>query len=315
MRKRLIGLVLVVASVSLLAQVPQATSLFEQGRYDEAKKMLTPLHDDPQALFLLGRIAIAEGDSEQAAALLEKAIAKKPGVAEYHFYLGDAYGDLAQHASIFRQPGYATKTKNAFERAVALDPNYINARFALIDYFIIAPGFLGGSEEKAIKQAAEIQKRDAFQGHRAMARIYTREKKLDLARNEFLAAVREQPGSARAHSSLASFYALNDKNYKGAFDEIDAAIAADPGYMPAWFRLGQIAAVSISNLPRGEEALKKYLTYQPKGDEPTLASAYYYLGTIYEKQGHKNEARQSYTNALRFAPKDKALLDAMKRVS
>src|ERR1700694_4487234 len=112
MRTRLIGLVLVVASVSSLGQVPQATSLFEQGRYEEAKKMLTPLHDDPQALSLLGRIAIAEGDSENAVSLLEKAIEKKPNIAEYYFHLGDAYGDLAQHASFFRQPGYALKTKN-----------------------------------------------------------------------------------------------------------------------------------------------------------------------------------------------------------
>ncbi|MGZ4808943.1 MAG: tetratricopeptide repeat protein [Thermoanaerobaculia bacterium] len=315
MRAGTIGLLLGFAAVSSFAEPPQATALFEQGRYEEARRMLTPLHDDPGALFLLGRIAIAEDDNEKAVALLEKAIEKKPNVAGYHYYLGDAYGNLAQHASIFKQPGYALKTRNAFERAVALDPNYVPARFALIDYYTLAPSIMGGSEEKAKQQAAEIGKRDAFQGHRALARIYTRQKKLDLARNEFQTAVREQPAAARPHTTLASFYALNDKNYPAAFEQIDAAIVADPTYMPSYFRLGQIAAMSTSNLPRGEEALKKYLTYLPKDDEPSLASTYYYLGMIYEKQGHKNEARQSYSNALRFAPKEKTYLDAMKRVS
>jgi tetratricopeptide (TPR) repeat protein len=141
------------------------------------------------------------------------------------------------------------------------------------------------------------------------------QKKLDLARNELLAAVRDQPASARAHTALGSFYALNDKNYPGAFAELDAAIAADPTYMPEWFRVGQIAAMSGANLPRGEAALEKYLTYQPGDDEPSLSSAYYYLGVIYEKQGHKPEARQSYANALRFTPKAKQIQEALKRVS
>jgi len=315
MRIRVIGLLLLSAAASSFAQLPQATSLFAQGRYTEAKRMLTSMRDDPQALFLLARIALAEEDADTAVESLESAVTKKPAVAEYQYWLGNAYGAMAQNANIFRQPGLASKTRASYERAVELDPNLLPARFALIDFYTLAPAIMGGSQEKAMQQAAEIRKRDSFQGHRAVARVYTRQKKLDLARDEFLAAVREEAASARAHTTLASFYALNDKNYKAAFDELDAATAADANYMPAWFRVGQIAALSVSNLPRGEDALKKYLAYQPKDDEPALSSAYYYLGMIHEKQGHKSEARQNYSNGLRFAPKAKFLLEAMKRVS
>jgi len=308
------ALVICLAS-SALAQVPQATVLYHQGRYEEAKRMLNADRNDPQALLLLGRIALAQGNLEPGAELIEQAIAKKPNVAEYYYHLGSAYGELAQNASIFKKASYATKARDAMEHAVALDPNFLPVRFGLIDYYMLAPSIVGGSEEKAKQQAAEIAKRDAFQGHRAMARLYTRQKKLDLARNEFLAAVREQPNSAAAHTSLGAFYALNDKSYPIAFQQLDAAIAADPAYMPAWLRVGQVAALSVSNLNRGEEALKKYLAYLPSEEEPSLGSAWYYLGLIHEKQGRKADAKQDLTNALRFSPTSKPVQEAIKRVS
>lgn len=315
MRKRLIGILLVFVASAAPGQVPQATALFQQGRYDEAKRMLNSSRNDPEGLFLLGRIAFAEGDFETASATIEKAIEKKPNVAEYHYWLANTCGQLIENASIFKKPGYAKKLRESLERALALDPESIPIRFGLIDYYTLAPALFGGSQEKAKQLAVEIAKRDSVQGHRAMARIYTRDKKLDLARNEFLAAVKESPNSGRARSSLGAFYALNDKNYSAAFQQFDAAIAADPSYMPTWFRLGQAAALSVSNFPRGEEALRKYLAYQPTDDEPSLSSAWYYLGIIHEKQGHRTEAKQDYANALRFAPSAKSVQDALKRVS
>ena len=66
---------------------------------------------------------------------------------------------------------------------------------------------------------------------------------------------------------------------------------------------------------RGEEAIRKYLNYKPAEDEPALASAWYWLGMIQEKQGKKAEARQSYLNALKLAPDAKNINEALKRVS
>jgi predicted Zn-dependent protease len=99
-----------------------------------------------------------------------------------------------------------------------------------------------------------------------------------------------------------------------AFAEADAALKLDPGYMPAWFRIGQTAALSGGNLPRGEEALKKYLTSRPADSEPSLAAAYYYLGSVYEKMEKRTEARAAYASALRITPNWKQLQDAAARV-
>ena len=268
----------------------------------------------PDVLYQSGRQAMARADYEKAVEFFEQAIAQRPNHSASHYQLGGAYGQLAQKASVFKQPGLAKKAKSALERAVELDPNNIEARFGLVDYYIIAPGFMGGSEEKALAQAAEIRKRDSLAGHRAMARIYARQKKPDAARKEMVAAVREQPGSAKAHYHYAIFL-LGEKNYKGAAEEFEAAIKLDQAFMPSWFRVGQTAVYAESNYARGEEALRKYLAHTPGEDEPPLARAWFWLGRIQELQGRKSDARQSYAASLKLTPGAKDVLEAAKRVS
>ena len=253
-------------------------------------------------------------DFEAAVASFEKAIAINPKKAEYHYYLGGAYGRQAQSAGMFGGIGLAKKAKASLERAVELDPDYTDARFGLIDFYLAAPGIVGGSEEKALAQASEIKKRDALDGHRAWARVYSHQKKTDLARKEMVDAVREQPNSAKAHYFLGRFL-FTEKNFSGALHEYEMAVKLDPEYMPSYYRIGEHAADSAGNFARGEETLKKYLAYTPKENEPSHANAWLNLGYIQEQQGRKAEAKQSYLNAQKLAPKSKTIAEFLKRVS
>jgi Tfp pilus assembly protein PilF len=149
-----------------------------------------------------------------------------------------------------------------------------------------------------------------------VAFIDLHQKKPDLARRELLDAVKDQPDSPRAHYFLGVFYLATDRNTKAATEEFEAAVKADPNYMPAWFQIGHMAALTGANQSRGEESLRKYLTYAPKSaDDPPLARAHYWLGMIFEKQGKKSDARQSYTTSLRLNPNQKDVTEALKRVS
>jgi hypothetical protein len=95
------------------------------------------------------------------------------------------------------------------------------------------------------------------------------------------------------------------------------ALAASPdaSHMPSYFRIGQHAALSESNYVRGEEAIRKYLGCQLALDEPALARASYWLGTIQEKQRKKMEALQSYSKSHTLAPDSKDVNEVLKRVS
>jgi tetratricopeptide (TPR) repeat protein len=261
-----------------------------------------------------GRAALTRDDHEKAVELYTKAIALEPKNADHHYFLGVAYGELAQQANVLKQASLAKKTKAAFEQAVALNPRHTDARLALISYFLIAPGFMGGGDDKAVAQAAAIKAYDSVDGHRAYATIYRHQKKPDLARKELVDAVRENPKSPKAHVLLGNTYAA-DKNWSAALHEFEMAVQLDPSYMVTYLRLGQHAAYSGTNYARGEEALRKYLAYTPKPEEPGHAPAWYYLGMIQEKQGKKAEAKASYANALKLVPNDKGITEALKRVS
>src|ERR1700694_4896970 len=147
-----------------------------------------------------GRAALGRGDSDAAIDALEKAVAQSPKSAEAHYYLGSAYGIKVQASGMFGAAKYASKITEEFEKAVALDPKYVEPRFGLVQVYAGAPGIMGGSYEKAVEQAKAIKAVDPIVGHRAYAFIYSQQKKLDQAEKEYVDAIREEPTSAKAHS-------------------------------------------------------------------------------------------------------------------
>jgi hypothetical protein len=120
-----------------------------------------------QSLIEQGQAAIDRSDPQGALPVLQRAAAQDPSNAKVHYLLGVAYGKLAQKASAFHRMSLARHSRDEFERSVAVDPNDLDARWALVQYYKLAPGYLGGSEEKARQQAEEISKRDASFGKRA----------------------------------------------------------------------------------------------------------------------------------------------------
>src|SRR5438128_758952 len=149
--------------------------------------------DPADPLIAQGEAALHAGNVDTAIDLFKQAIAKSPKNAVAHYRLGDVYGDVALKAGLFSQMSLANKCKDEFLAAVALDPNYYEARLGLLEWYLQVPGIAGGSEAKAIEQAAEIKKRDPFRGHLAYASVYRKQQKPDLVRDEYLALVKEQP--------------------------------------------------------------------------------------------------------------------------
>src|SRR5213075_2383418 len=74
-------------------------------------------------LIVAGRGALRHGQIDLAVAQLEKAVTANPNNYEGHYYLGLAYGRQAQEEGSAARPILATKARNEFARAVALNPN------------------------------------------------------------------------------------------------------------------------------------------------------------------------------------------------
>lgn len=294
-----------------------ATLLYEQGLLAQAKSSFEALARknprQPEPHYYLGRIAFQESVLDRSAAEFQKAVELAPRSAEYHYWLGRAYGEQAMKANIFKKMSFASKVRSEFETAVKLDPKHIEARFGLIDYYTIAPGVAGGSEEKAKELVAELRRIDPMMAHLAAARIHRRNKQDDLVEKEYLEAAAEFPAKAQPRLWLAVQYTTT-KDYDKALQQLDAALRIDPSHMPTQYHIGRFAAISGRELDRGEVALKKYLAYLPKGEEPSLGTAHFRLGEIYEKKGQKDLALREFREALRLVPNSKEAAEAIKRL-
>ncbi|MBV9670869.1 MAG: hypothetical protein JOZ43_07950, partial [Acidobacteriales bacterium] len=88
-----------------------------------------------------------------------KATDLKPS-ATNHDWLGRAYGAKAEHASWYQAVSLAKKVRAEFESAVEADPANSTARRDLAEFYIEAPGFLGGGKDKAVQQAAALESID-----------------------------------------------------------------------------------------------------------------------------------------------------------
>ena len=181
------------------ASLRQVFDAFIAGHYEKAEAHLQTLlktsSDKDQIHFLLGRLAAWDGRTDDAFDHFEKAAKFSPQNADYYWWLAQMYGQKAIKASIFRKPGHARNTKKSLEKAIALDPDHIEARLRLMGYHLSAPGILGGKKEEAQNQADQIKMRDPIRGHLAQAQIYRRKDELDKAERELRSALEKDPSN------------------------------------------------------------------------------------------------------------------------
>lgn len=88
---------------------------------------------------------------------------------EAHYWAGRIYGQQASAASVFKAGGLAESALESFQRSVDIDPKFIEGYKALVQYYIRAPFFAGGSVKKAQQTANIIATIDPIEG--VLARI------------------------------------------------------------------------------------------------------------------------------------------------
>jgi len=292
--------------------------LFEAGKYKEAKTVFEPAFKantrDAAAAFYLGRIAMEERKTDRAADYFESATKHDPKNSQYFLWLGRANGREAQQANVLRQPGLARRARSAWERAIELDPDNLDARSDLIQYYVQAPGFLGGSMAKALDQAEEIRKRNPLRGNLELGALYEREKKPVEAEKAYLAGAKEKSDRHVGEYRLGLFYQSSGA-FDRAFDLFESMLVANPAEAGALFQIGKTGAMSGQRLDRAQEALEAYLNTTPGRNDPSLAAAHWRLGMIHEKRQDRQRAKAEYEIALRLDPTLKQATESLKKIT
>ena len=197
------------------ASLRQVFDAFIAGHYEEAEAHLQTLlktsSDKGEIHFFLGRLAAWDGRTDDAFDHFEKATKSDSQNADYYWWLAQMYGQKAVKASIFRKPGHARNTKKSLEKAIALDPDHIEARFYLMGYHLYAPGIFGGKKEEAQNQAIRLRCAIPSGGMLAQAEIYRRKDELDKAEQELRTALEKAPSSELPVLQLSGYLSRTER--------------------------------------------------------------------------------------------------------
>lgn len=259
---------------------PQWQGWLDAGKTAEleraAQARLSAQPDDAQAAVALALAALDGGEAKRLEAVskpLQACIERQPPQAICHYALGSVLGVQAMNASMFKVMGLASNSKENLLRAVELDPMLYEARQALTQFYLMAPGVAGGSTSKAKELAAAADKRQPEQAKLLRALIASQDKQWAEMERELQSV---KPGDSKSLQN----------DLRDAWSQLGAQLLADK-----------------------QAAKSKTVFDQLARDYPTQAIGAYGLGRVAIEQGQPDEAIKQLERARTLEGADKLPVD------
>jgi tetratricopeptide (TPR) repeat protein len=266
-----------------------------------------------RAAYEQGRSAMRERKFDEAVKAFERAIELNPAKSEYHLWLGHGYTRQLATANFIRKGFIGRRIGPQYDKAVELDSSSIDAAETRVDFYLEAPSMAGGGVDKAKAEAARLRALSVYHGSFAQAKIEEHEKAWEKAESEYRALVRAFPDSTRPVTALVS-YLQNRERFGESFVVIDERLSRFPNDTLVIYQLGRTAAISGTELTRGEAALRRFLALLGASEPQSRASAHYRLGMIREKLGDLAGARAGYDSAIALVPRYDDAIAARKKL-
>jgi tetratricopeptide (TPR) repeat protein len=265
------------------AELDSAIALYQARKFPDARAAFEALvatePHNAAACYYLGMTLRRRGDDralDDAIVWLEKAAQLEPNNAKY---LADYGGTSLQLAAKHRSVGAATRGRDAMEKSLKLEPNNIEARMGLMQFYQRAPWPLG-SGSKAKAQLEAIRQIDPTRALSLEVRLKT-----------------------------------DEKDYVTAFRICEDVLAKNPSDYNALYQYGRTASISGENLQRGLELLQRCVALPESGPSaPTHSDVWHRVGAIREKLAQPAEARAAYEAALKLSPGNRAAADALAKL-
>lgn len=276
-------LMLALAAGSAQAQLfkdPQWQAWDYAGKMGELERAatakLSAQSDDEQALVALALVAMDSGDAKQLEAALkpvQACVDRKPDSAVCAYALGSLQGTQAMTGGMMTAIRLSGSIKTQLQRAVALDPLLFEAREALLQFYLMAPGVAGGSVSKARELAASAQAQQPEHAKLLRASI--------AAKDENLAEMERELASVRSGADLGLQNSLRD----------------------ALFTLGS-GYFSLKQVPNAKRVFE-----QMQREYPSRAAGFYGAARVLTEMGKFDEAIKTLEFARKLEGADKLPVD------
>jgi len=269
------------------ATIDRATVHARAGEFERARELCeAALRDDPadpEALHLLGALALAQGDPGKAAEQIQQAIAIDGQVPKYFNNLGNALRALGRRA----------QARSAYQRAVALDPGLDDAHFNLAALLQAE-----GDHEQALRAYRRVLEINPglAEAHKAVGEILS-------ARGEYGAAADALHEAGRLdgrYRALVPRLAVdleNSNRLEAAQEVTERGLAVDPGHP----LLRLTAARLARRAGRLDAALARLQGLTLEGTTPEVAAAIHHeRGLIQDRRGDPAAAYACFLEANRI---------------
>jgi len=255
------------------AVVSEASALYRRTDYADSLHVLskdpTP---DADGYLLSGKNYFMLADYKRAIDFFEKALALSPSNSDCELWLGRAWGRRAETSGWWMAPLLASKARQHFEKAVALDPRNHEASNDLFDYYLNAPGFLGGGIEKAEAIATRIASERPPESEFEQAQIADRRKDYAAAEAHLRRAVELAPDQPGRVIDLARYVARRGRLVES--DQLfEQARKTAPGLARIAFAEARVDIENHRNLEQARGLLAQYLHSQLTPEDPPRQEA------------------------------------------
>jgi tetratricopeptide (TPR) repeat protein len=259
----------------LLAAKPSrdAEELYNRTEYSRSLALLDSQTDDPLTHSLIGRNYYMMAEFKKAAEYFQRAVQEAPNDSNNALWMGRALGRRAETSNPLFAPALAVKARQWMEKAVQLDGKNVDALSDLFEYYLEAPGFLGGGYDKAQVIADRIGKLDVAESYFVHARLAEKREEYEQAEADLRSAMGGSPQQVGRVLDLAKFLAK-----RGRTVESDALFARAEEMAPdtpeVWYARADALVRQKRNLNEAKALLERYLSSPAlTPDDPSRSDA------------------------------------------
>jgi tetratricopeptide (TPR) repeat protein len=315
-RQRLGRWLLPAFSVALLlvsAQAATPKELLAAGRVDEAIQTLRQRVEhspDAESFNYLCRAYYMLEEWDRGISACERARDLDSQKSLYYLWLARIYGEKASRVGFMSAAGMAKKVRINFERAVELAPTDWEARADLAEFYLEAPGIVGGGKDKARAQGDALMALNPAMSHWVAGRIAEKSKDAAGAESEYRAAIAVNPSVGRTWVDLAGLLFRDHR-----FDEMEHVLRnleSAPVAQREALRDGASILARAGRDPALAIRLLRLYLAAPVEEGPAF-KAHDLLGQLLEKQGDRRASAAEYRAALALAHSDKSAQEGLKR--
>jgi tetratricopeptide (TPR) repeat protein len=310
--------------------------------------------NDAQANYQMSKVSLAFGHVDDAIRQAEKALAGDSNRADYHAQLVEALGVKlnSEGTGFLSRLSLARRFQAEAENTLKMDPRNLDANTDLMQFYLEAPGMVGGDKKRAAELADTLLRLDPAHGYLLKAEYAEHEHQSADAEINYKRASDAAPNNYDIAVNAANFFLNLDgqRGFPQAEDLAKHAQKIDPDRVQAYtiltviyvkqkrwvdlqttlanaeqrvpddlspqYQAGKFILVTAATdqFPLAEKCLRKYLTQPAEAGAPPLAAAHWRLGQILEKQGHRAEARQELQTAIQLDPALKDAQQDLKRL-